>query len=241
MIRWLLWLALALSLLFNVFFAAGYLMARSATGDETAVPGQVTKALDLDDAQTAEFEHLRATYHTERAVWDEQFMDLAAQLTTELARDEPNPEKLREILSRRADLEGERHRARAQHFSNFISTLDPEQCRRLAERMQHEVQGHRRRRFDQLRRFDENGDGELDEAERRAARAAMERNRGDWQREHQERTERFDANGDGELDDEEREAMRTWMRENRRGRAGSGPGPGPGRGPGRGPGGPRRP
>ena len=50
-------------------------------------------------------------------------------------------------------------------------------------------------------RFDANGDGELDETERAAARAAMKARR---EAKRREILERFDGDGDGQLNDEEK-------------------------------------
>ena len=62
-------------------------------------------------------------------------------------------------------------------------------------------------------RFDADGDGELNDEERRLAREAMREER------RQRLLERFDANGDGELDDAERQnARRTEFLESTRGR-----------------------
>jgi hypothetical protein len=54
-----------------------------------------------------------------------------------------------------------------------------------------------------LERFDANGDGRLDKAERHAARQAR----------HERLLQRFDANGDGHLDEGERDAARQARRE----------------------------
>jgi len=89
--------------------------------------------------------------------------------------------------------------------------------------------GGRRGRFnpeEMLKQFDKNGDGQLDEEEREAGRAAMaERFRGmggpggtgmpGFNRE--EMLKRFDTNGDGELDETERTAMRDALRAERGG------------------------
>lgn len=53
-----------------------------------------------------------------------------------------------------------------------------------------------------VQRYDANGDGRLDDDERRAAREAV---RDGWR-------QRFDRNGDGQLDEQERRAMREQMR-----------------------------
>lgn len=62
-----------------------------------------------------------------------------------------------------------------------------------------------------MKQFDKNGDGELDEQEREAMRAAMAARggRGGGPRlSREEMLKRFDKNGDGELDESERAAMR---------------------------------
>jgi len=92
---------------------------------------------------------------------------------------------------------------------------------------------------EQLKRFDANGDGTLDEAERKAVREWIEARRqkgGDEQRgrgrrgggetppkrrgrgagELPERLKRFDKNGDGKLDDAERKAAREAIEKARR-------------------------
>jgi HlyD family secretion protein len=72
-------------------------------------------------------------------------------------------------------------------------------------------------REEMLKQFDKNGDGEIDETEREAARAAMmARSGGPGGRgtnagprfNREEMLKRFDKNGDGRLDDEEQAAMR---------------------------------
>ncbi|MBX3171380.1 MAG: EF-hand domain-containing protein [Candidatus Eremiobacteraeota bacterium] len=74
------------------------------------------------------------------------------------------------------------------------------------------------RRGKRMARFDKNGDGQLDESERAAARAEMLKRfdtNGDGQISEQERQavraqmmKRFDTNGDGQLSDQEKQAAR---------------------------------
>src|SRR5262245_31461203 len=61
-----------------------------------------------------------------------------------------------------------------------------------------------------LERFDANKDGQLDEAERKAAREAFEQRRGEFKA---KAMEKFDANQDGRLDENERQAAKEAMKE----------------------------
>jgi hypothetical protein len=60
-------------------------------------------------------------------------------------------------------------------------------------------------RKDLIQKFDKNGDGKLDDAERADMKAAFEARRGER---HKEALARYDTNKDGKLDDAERAAMR---------------------------------
>lgn len=61
-----------------------------------------------------------------------------------------------------------------------------------------------------LEKFDADGDGQLNEAEREAAKAAMQERRGER---HERLMEKFDANGDGQLDDAEKAAAKEALKE----------------------------
>jgi Ca2+-binding EF-hand superfamily protein len=77
-----------------------------------------------------------------------------------------------------------------------------------------EMQGTRPGREEVLKRFDADGDGTLNEAERQAMDAAMLKHRGrpggpqGNRPSREEIMKRFDTDGDGELSESEREAMR---------------------------------
>jgi Ca2+-binding EF-hand superfamily protein len=58
------------------------------------------------------------------------------------------------------------------------------------------------RRAEILKKFDKNGDGQLDETEKAAAREETRKKR------EEERLKKYDKNGDGKLDDAEKETMR---------------------------------
>lgn len=70
-----------------------------------------------------------------------------------------------------------------------------------------------------IAKFDADGDGQLNEEERKAAREAMqERRRAKMQERRQKMLEKFDTDGDGTLSEEERKAAREA-----RGKGGKGP------------------
>jgi hypothetical protein len=60
-------------------------------------------------------------------------------------------------------------------------------------------------RHQQLQKFDQNGDGELDDAERAQMKAAFEAKRGERKK---EMLAKYDTNQDGKLDATERQVMR---------------------------------
>jgi Ca2+-binding EF-hand superfamily protein len=62
------------------------------------------------------------------------------------------------------------------------------------------------RKSEMLKKYDKNGDGQLDETEKAAMREEMRKKR------EEERLKKYDKNGDGKLDDAEKEAMREDMK-----------------------------
>ncbi|MHC4819181.1 MAG: dockerin type I domain-containing protein, partial [Planctomycetota bacterium] len=66
-----------------------------------------------------------------------------------------------------------------------------------------------------LEKFDANGDGELDETDRAAAREAFGGRRGHRGGKRAKILEKFDANGDGKLDEAERAELRKKLQERR--------------------------
>ena len=86
-----------------------------------------------------------------------------------------------------------------------------------------------------LEKFDEDGDGKLNEEERRAAQEFMnkmrekrgsEGRRGDRDDHHKRLLEKFDEDGDGKLNEEERKAAQAAMKDRREGEGGPGEGEG---------------
>ncbi|HYF52105.1 MAG TPA: EF-hand domain-containing protein [Planctomycetota bacterium] len=64
------------------------------------------------------------------------------------------------------------------------------------------------KREELFKRFDKNGDGNLDDDEKAAAKEAMKDH---WRANHEEMLKRFDTDGDGKLSPEEKEAAREKM------------------------------
>lgn len=88
-----------------------------------------------------------------------------------------------------------------------------------------------------MKQFDKNSDGQIDETEREAMRAAMVARfgaggpgggQGGGMGNREEAMKRFDKNQDGQLDDEERAAMRASFGDRQRGQGGGGGRRGPG-------------
>jgi hypothetical protein len=228
MTRGFVWLLLAISVLFNVFFLAGFLKARAAvdTGVEGAASvDRVAEVLNLDGTQTETFGRLRSAMREDERVVREAMSVNRRELAEELARETPDIERVRELATDQADLHRRRREAGAERFSDFMGVLTPEQCARLGREL------HRgRKRFgpppvDPLQ-YDADGDGVLNEQEeetfRAERKAEIERHLDRMERTHEERKRRreefrrrFDADGDGHLDDVERAALREFMQTQR--------------------------
>jgi len=229
----LIFLALVLSLLFNVFFIAGYARARrDAVRDVTDVVG---RELDLDDAQSALFSQLRAAGHDDAELYRDSISLVRHELVDELDRPDGDARRLAEIVEREADVHRQWKLADASRLAEFIESLTPEQRHAMRLRMRGAGNGDRPAR--RIRRFDTNGDGVLDDEERQAGQARMRARRAEHWRQrfgegpdagHRGRSEgpgrsggerrirrelmnRFDADGDGTLDADERQALLDWV------------------------------
>jgi uncharacterized membrane protein len=221
MMRNVLLLALSLSLLFNVFFAVGYLRAREAARTlrpESDVARLAAEELDLDEVQTAVFAELRSAMADERETLTEGIALARQELLSELDRPSPDVDRVQALIEREAEYHRQLRMAAAERMRQFVETLSPEQRRELFRRIDpsRTAPPHLRKRL--LQRFDTDGDGALSETERAEALRHFEERREQWQRKRRDLIERFDADGDGRLDEQERGTLRDWMRERRRGR-----------------------
>ncbi len=227
----LIFLALILSVLFNVFFVVGYVQARRtrAVGDVT---GRVVNELGLDTAQSKLFAELRSRDREDAEVYQDSLTLVRQELVEELNRLESNPQRLVGIIDQEAELHRQRRLAEAGSLNDFVASLTPDQRRKLMKRLSGATM-HERRREEMLRRFDADGDGKIDEHERLAAREFMQTRRAQheqrWGRPPGERGnrrgdprarenrmkmelwKRFDADGDGRLDVDERQTMMQWI------------------------------
>jgi len=188
------------------------------------------RELELDPAQKEVFEQLRQSMREEEAVLDETMAGVRKQLADELQNDEPNVDRLRELIARQGDLMQQRRVGAANRFADFLNVLSPEQTRIMAKHMLRYMpgrgaggEGGGRPRDgspgkmppELMKRFDADNDGTLNDTERMAAQAEFEKHRRDWEARRAELRARFDADKDGELDHDEAAQMRQWLLENR--------------------------
>jgi Spy/CpxP family protein refolding chaperone len=205
---------LALSLIFNIFFIAGA-MRQQRPGDPIAAITRVANELSLDEQQAGRLAELRASFREETALVREELHEVHDAIASEMASDSPDGTILRSLMEREASLIAERRQAAQQHFGHFVELLTPEQRHDLGRRM-HPDRGRGDRPGDPphiVQRFDVDGDGVLNDAERGEARRAVETRREQHATWRADMRRQFDENQDGRLDAEEREAMRAWLLE----------------------------
>lgn len=246
---------LALSMLFNVLFSAGFVKSRREATKQTQresanaewhgpgrgrgagpeqngrdgpmrLPGM--RELDLSEQQREVFSQLRQSMHEENAVLESEMDASRRAMAVELESENPDADRLRDLVLRQAELMRQRRVASATRFAEFLNVLTPDQTRTMARQMLRHMPGPRDRgRGDGdrpgsgrpsdefMRRFDANGDGDLDQAERAAAHEAFEARRREHEQQRAELRRRFDVDGNQRLDAAESEQMRQWLLENR--------------------------
>lgn len=199
---------LAVSVLFNVFFIAGYVRAMKLAGDAAAagegggtgatgtgtegsgggavgaaadadeVTRRVAAELGLDASQSAMFMQLHRELREDEQIHRESLALVRQELIDALQTEKIEPSVAREIMRREAELHQELKLMAAQRFGQFMATLTPQQREKLQQRLRMQRPG--------------GGRG----GERRPPPHVMER---------------FDANKDGNLDEaEKRQWMKTW-------------------------------
>ncbi len=142
------WLILALSLLFNVFFAAGYMQAR-AQAERAKVAASVVRAvaneLELNPSQEALFGSLQSALRDEETAFGDALALARQELRQELERPAPDVARVGALASRYDELMQQRQAARAVRFREFVEALSPEQCHRLSRRLHKGQDGPPRR------------------------------------------------------------------------------------------------
>jgi Spy/CpxP family protein refolding chaperone len=184
------------------------------------------RELELDPAQKEIFEQLRQSMREEEAVLDQAMAGVRGTLAEELQNDEPNIDRLRELIARQGDLMQQRRVGAANRFADFLNVLTPEQTRVMARHMLRNMPrpgeggrdgkgGPGKLPAEIVRRFDADGDGVLNDSERASAQTEFEMHRREWEARRAELRQRFDADANGELDRAETALMRQWLIENR--------------------------
>ena len=136
MMRHLIWFVLALSLLFNLFFAAGFVQARARQAEAAdGVSSLVAKELNLDETQSEVFSRLHSAMREDRNLYHDSMALARQELLSELGRGEPDLRRVRRIMGGMSELHQRQQQAGSRRFSEFIGVLSPQQCRRFSERM----------------------------------------------------------------------------------------------------------
>jgi len=220
--RSILTLLLGLSIIFNVFFIVGARTWRPSDLEQTDVK-EVADVLALDTRQTDVFRSMRQEFKTEVAVLSQQIHRVRSMIAEELASEQPDTTRLRMLTEQETALQAERHAVSTSQFTEFIGMLSPSQRRQLGRRLMgpHDM-GHPPRELERMaiERFDLDGDGLLDEEERKAAREFSRQMHKSRKAHRRELEKRFDLDGDGRLSPDEQEALREHLLEQRSRRSG---------------------
>ena len=216
--------ALAISLLFNVFVLIGFTQGRAAQKEpkesDDKLVKDVASELKLDDAQAKVFTDLHGDFRRQNGVINESFALVQQDLISEMRKDSPDLDKVRELISKRAELDHERRLANAELYAQFIKVLTPEQRQAMWRRfgMGPGPRGGPGPLI--LKRFDANHDGKLDEDEMRNAQQHLDARRREVFRHDgppppPNAWRQFDRDGDGQLNDDERADMDAARRQRR--------------------------
>ncbi len=229
--------ALAVSLLFNAAVLIGFVQKRATSRaersaeqaaatrpDDQAQGRRLARELGLDQAQSAAFEGLQKRQKQLSSLFADSVAVIRQDLTAELAKEEPDLDRVRSLVDQEAELMRQRRRAGAALYGEFMDVLTPSQKQRLGERLaapppQPPQQQQQRGQAppDVVRRFDRNGNGRLDPDEAQAARRDLESRRREMAPHVPQRPPLwpwFDADDDGKLNEAERAKMAAFMREN---------------------------
>lgn len=223
------------STLFNLFFIAGAMMGWEETDRSHSTPYEtrlkrIVAMLELNPEQQAAFELLHAEYKDEAELLEDRMREIRTALSIELDREQPDLAAVDALMLEETRLRTEQRRAGSLRFEEFIQHLDADQRKLLGNKLRQRGEHSRR---DPLHRmldeFDRNGNGILDEDERRDAEAMLEQRKQDHRARRAELHKQFDVDGDGELSPEEQRALHEFKKQ-QRDRPGRPQGPGRGRG-----------
>lgn len=176
-------IAFAASLTFNAAVLCGFMAAGGVGGLGGMLPGpkgpplgpgldidRAARILDLSPEQRQALEQVKMDRDRVFPAIDEEMQLLEGDLRRELGNESSDSVRVREILDRQAQLVFERRGAQADLFERFQQVLTPEQRRRLHEERQKHPHGPPMPPPPPVvRRFDRDGDGELNDAEREDA------------------------------------------------------------------------
>ena len=209
---------LALSLIFNIFFVAGAIQHKRLrpTGPVANIT-RIANELGLDKQQADRLKEIRASYRADTEIIRDELRETHDAIGAEMASDTPDGSALRTLMQRESTLIAQRRKAGQQHFEHFVDLLTPEQRHDLGQRMHPDhARGRRQDHHDSgptLERFDADGNGTIDDAERAEAQRTIEHRREQQSIWREEMRVKFDADKDGRLNAVEREEMRAWVLE----------------------------
>jgi len=205
---------LAMSLLFNVFFLAGYMRATTRVSTIDTSEGAARLAaveLGLDKEQAAVFSGLRTEMQEDNLAYADALALAEQEFYGSLDGEDPDPAAVASLIEREMELHRQMRETAMRRVERFARMLSPEQRKALFGKVRGRFSGRgQRRRI--MERFDVNRNGTLDPDEKVAADAhiaqMMERMRS-----------RLDRNGNGIIEPEEKQAAREHMmrRPHRRG------------------------
>jgi len=168
------------SLVFNAMVVIGYFatsLTSESAGSAEAAARLVGDELGLDTHQREAFLELRREADAQKAEL-RQAIELAHEkLVAELCKARRDPEMLRERQTALAELRDAYRELTFRHSDRFLGMLTPEQRQDVGQRLGRRGR-HRRLRDAFLRRYDEDGDGELNQEEREDAIRAVRGRRG---------------------------------------------------------------
>ncbi len=141
-------LALGLSILFNIFVLIGFVQSKTAAQSQSQSPAdtlkqdaaddklleQITTELKLDPKQAKVLADLRTDHRKQAAEFEEAAATIRQNILNELKNDSPDFEKVRSLLTARAELERDRRVTGVDHFGKFLRELTPQQRRMFAHR-----------------------------------------------------------------------------------------------------------